>query len=246
MSEIGEQRVALVTGGAVRVGRAIVRELAGRGYRLAIHANSSLDKAQQLVDELSSEGHAAAAFGAELRDEEATRAMVDRVRRHFGRLDALVNNAAIWSPTPLETTAADDLRRFFEVNTVGTFVCCQHAGLIMAEQESGGSIVNIGDWATHRPYKNYGAYFASKGSIETLTRMFAIELAPRVRVNAVLPGPVLLPEHFSAKDKSDSIAGTLVKRLGRPENVAEAVTFLLSNDFVTGACLPVDGGRTVA
>ena len=102
---------------------------------------------KQLVDELHGEDHAAAAFGADLRDEDATRAMIDRARRHFGRLDALVNNAATWSPTPLEITAADDVRRFFEVNTLSTFVCCQHAGLIMAEQDDGGAIVNIGDWA---------------------------------------------------------------------------------------------------
>jgi pteridine reductase len=246
MSEQEEQPVALITGGAVRVGRAIVWELARRGYRVAVHANTSLDKAQQLVAELANEGFEAVAFGAELRDEDATRAMIDRVHRHFRRLDALVNNAAIWTPTSLATTAADDLRRFFDVNTVATFVGCQHAGLIMADQSSGGAIVNIGDWATRRPYKNYGAYFVSKGAIATLTRMFAVELAPRVRVNAVLPGPVLLPESLSAKEKSESIAGTLVKRSGRPEHVANAVAFLLEDDFVTGVCLPVDGGRTVA
>jgi pteridine reductase len=245
MSIVEEKPVALVTGGAVRVGRAIVWELARRGYRLAVHANTSLDKAQLLVGELKSAGHDAAAFGAELRDEDAARAMIDRAHRHFGRLDALVNNAAIWSPTPLESTAADDLRRFFEVNTVGTFVCCQQAGQIMADQPTGGGIVNFGDWATHRPYKNYSAYFISKGSIATLTRMFAVELAPRVRVNAVLPGPVLLPDYLSAQEKSESIAGTLVKRHGTPEHVAKAVAFLLDDDFVTGVCLPVDGGRTI-
>src|SRR5688572_23122736 len=223
MADHAEQPVALVTGGAVRVGRAIVLELARRGYRVAVHANTSLDKAQQLVHELAEDGHDAATFGAELRNEDATRAMIDRVHRHFGRLDALVNSAAIWSPTTLATTAADDLRRFFEVNTIGTFVCCQHAGLIMADQPSGGAIVNIGDWATRRPYKNYSAYFVSKGSIATLTRMFAVELAPHVRVNAVLPGPVLLPDTISEKEKSESIAGTLLKRSGRPEHVAQAV-----------------------
>jgi pteridine reductase len=171
--------------------------------------------------------------------------MIDRARRHFGRLDLLVNSAAIWAPTPLALTAADDVRRFFEVNTVSTFVCCQHAGLLMAEQPTGGAIVNIGDWAVERPYRDYSAYFVAKGAIPTLTRMFAVELAPRVRVNAVLPGPVLVPEELPATVRERAIAGTLVQRAGRPENIAQAVLFLAENDFVTGVCLPVDGGRTI-
>lgn len=245
MHDIAEQPVALVTGGAIRVGAAIVRELAANRYRVAIHANTSLDRAQELVAELKRAGHDATAFGADLRDEEATRAMIDRVHRHLGRLDALVNSAATWSPTPLEMTAADDLRRFFEINTVATFICCQHAGEIMQQQESGGAIVNIGDWAIERPYRDYSAYFASKGSIPTLTRVFAIELAPKVRVNSVLPGPVMLPESVSEVERQRAIAGTLLCRAGKPENVAQAVVALLQNDFITGVCLPVDGGRTL-
>ena len=245
MSDSDEQLVALVTGGAVRVGAAIVRELASRGYAVAVHANTSLDRAQDLVRELTDKGHDAAAFGADLRDEEATRAMIDRVRRHFGRLDALVNCAAAWSPTPLETVIADDVRRFFEVNTMSTFICCQHAGQIMVDEPQGGAIVNIGDWAVERPYRDHSAYFISKGAIPTLTRTFAVELAPKVRVNAVLPGPVLLPESVSEADRRRAIAGTLVGRAGRPQNVAHAVAMLLENDFITGVCLPVDGGRTI-
>jgi pteridine reductase len=240
-----DERVALVTGGAARVGKVIVRELAAHGYRVAIHANQSLDHAAELAAELTAAGHEAAAFGAELRDEDATRAMIDRARRHFGRLDLVVNNAAIWAPTPLVNAGADDLRHFFEVNTVSTFVCCQHAGLIMAEQPTGGAIVNIGDWATARPYRDYAPYFASKGAIPTLTRAFAVELAPRVRVNAVLPGPVMLPEELSPEVRERAIAGTLLRRAGRPEHVAQAVLFLAANDFVTGVCLPVDGGRSI-
>ena len=242
---MNDERVALVTGGAARVGATIVRALADGGYRVAIHANQSLDRATELVDELTQAGHDAAAFGAELRDEDAARSMVDRARRHFGRLDLLVNNAAIWAPTPLALAAADDLRRFFEVNTVSTFVCCQHAGLLMAEQATGGAIVNIGDWAVERPYRDYSAYFVSKGAIPTMTRMFAVELAPRVRVNAVLPGPVLVPEELPAAVRERAVKGTLVQRAGRPENIAHAVLFLAQNDFVTGVCLPVDGGRTI-
>ena len=187
----------------------------------------------------------AAAFGADLRDEEATRAMIDRAYRHFGRLDLLVNNAATWSPTPLDSVAADDLRKFFEVNTVSTFVCCQHAGLRMAEQPAGGAIVNVGDWAVARPYRDYSAYFVSKGTIPTMTRLFAVELAPHVRVNAVLPGPVLMPEELPAAVRERAVKGTLLQRAGRPENIAQAVLFLAQNDYVTGVCLPVDGGRTI-
>jgi pteridine reductase len=239
------ERVALVTGGAARVGEVIVRTLAAHGYRVAIHANRSLDRAAEVAAELTAAGHEAAAFGADLRDEDATRAMIDRARRHFGRLDLLVNNAAVWSPTPLADAAADDVRRFFEANTVSTFICCQHAGLIMAAQPTGGAIVNIGDWATARPYRDYAAYFVSKGAIPTLTRAFAVELAPRVRVNAVLPGPVMLPDELSPEVRERAIAGTLVRRAGRPEHVAQAVLFLAENDFVTGVCLPVDGGRSI-
>jgi pteridine reductase len=245
MRDTSDQRVALVTGGAVRVGAAIVRELAARGYRVAIHANTSLDRAQALVEELAQSGREAKAFGADLRDEDATRAMIDRARRHFGRLDALVNSAAIWAPTPLETAAADDVRRFFEVNALSTFICCQQSGHIMAEQDQGGAIVNIGDWAIARPYRDHGAYFVSKATIPTMTRIFAVELAPRVRVNAVLPGPVMMPEEMTEAERQRAIDGTLLGRAGTPENVATAVAFLLENDFITGVCVPVDGGRTI-
>jgi pteridine reductase len=245
MSDDPRQPVALVTGGAARVGAVIVRTLAAGGFRVAVHANQSLDRAAALAAELKAAGSDAAAFGADLRDEDATRAMIDRARRHFGRLDLLVNNAATWAPTPFETVAGDDLRRFFEVNTVSTFICSQHAGLSMAEQPEGGAIVNIGDWATARPYRDYSAYFISKGAIATMTRLLAVELAPRVRVNAVLPGPVLVPEELPEAVRERAVKGTLLGRAGRPENVADTVLFLARNDFVTGVCLPVDGGRTL-
>ena len=118
----------------------------------------------------------------------------------------------------------------------------------MVEQPTGGAIVNVGDWAIARPYVDYAAYFASKGSIPTLTRTLAVELAarnPRVRVNAILPGPVLFPEELSESQRAALIDATLVKRPGTPQDVAHAVMFLLENTFVTGVCLPVDGGRSI-
>ena len=110
-------------------------------------------------------------------------------------------------------------------------------------------IINLGDWATVRPYLDYAGYFPSKGAIPTLTRNLAVELAhrnPRVRVNAVLPGPVMLPPDLPADERERVIRGTLVKREGSPQNVADAVVFLAENDFVTGVCLPVDGGTSSA
>jgi pteridine reductase len=119
----------------------------------------------------------------------------------------------------------------------------------MAGQPEGGAIVTIGDWATVRPYLNYAAYFPSKGAIPTITRNLAVELArrnPAVRVNSILPGPVMLPEDLSAEERAEAVAGTLLGREGRAENVAHAVLFLVENDYVTGVCIPVDGGRTIA
>jgi pteridine reductase len=240
--------VALVTGAGRRVGNGIARALAARGYRVALHANASLAGAEQTARELTAAGGEAIAVAADLADEAATREMVGRVRDHFGRLDALVNNAAIWIAAPLERVTADDVRRHFEVNTLGTFVCCREAGLVMVAQPEGGAIVNVGDWAIARPYRDHAAYFASKGSIPTLTRVMAVELAarnPRVRVNAVLPGPVLLPGDTTHAEREQIIESTLTKREGTVEELSAAIVFLLENEFVTGVCLPVDGGRSI-
>jgi len=110
-------------------------------------------------------------------------------------------------------------------------------------------MVTLGDWAVERPYLGYAAYFPSKGAIPAMTRSLAVELArrnPAIRVNCILPGPVMLPPDLSSEERREAIAGTLVRREGRPEHVAHAVLFLVENDFVTGVCLPVDGGRTIA
>jgi pteridine reductase len=118
----------------------------------------------------------------------------------------------------------------------------------MVKQPEGGSIINFGDWAIDRPYINYAAYFPSKGAIPTLTRCLAVELGsrnPRVRVNCIMPGPVMVPADLSAAERELSINATLVKREGKPENVVQAVLHFIDNDFVTGACLPVDGGRSI-
>lgn len=243
-------KVALITGsGKRRIGHAVALTLAERGYSIALHYNRAAEDAKETVKQLHSQGVHAAAFQADLADEADVARLFDEVMATFARLDVLVTAAAVWEPKPLEEVTAADVRRQFEINALGTFLCCQRAGLIMVAQPAGGAIVTIGDWATVRPYPQYSAYFVGKGAIPTITRTLAIELAqrnPNVRVNCILPGPVMLPENLAEHEVQGAVAGTLLKRVGRPENVAHAVVFLVENDYVTGVCLPVDGGRTIA
>ncbi len=242
-------KAALVTGaGRRRVGWHVAEALAARGYALVVHYHTAAAEAAETVASFRARGVEAVALGADLTDERSARALVDQAVARFGRLDVLVNCAAAWRSKPLEEVTAADVRHYFDVNTLSTFVCCQQAGLAMVRQPEGGCIITMGDWATARPYLNYAAYFPSKGAVPTLTRCLAVELGgrnPAVRVNCVLPGPVLLPPDLPETERRQAIDATLVKREGRPENVVQAVLFLVDNDFVTGVCLPVDGGRTI-
>jgi pteridine reductase len=244
------RKVALVTGsGKRRVGNAVIEALAGRGYAVAVHYHRSAAEASETVVRLKEQGRTAQAFQADVTNQNDVARLFDDVQGSFGRLDVLVTAASIYDAEPLERITADQLRAQFDVNVLGTFLACQRAGLIMAGQPEGGAIVTIADWAIERPYPDYGAYLTSKGAIPTLTRMLAVELSlrnPAVRVNCILPGPVLFPPDMPEAERQQAIAGTLLRREGRPEHVAHAVLFLVENDFVTGVCLPVDGGRTLA
>jgi pteridine reductase len=242
-------KVALVTGsGKRRVGRTVADALAARGYAMAIHYHTSARDATDAVAQIETRGGRAAAFQADLANEAAARGLIDAVAERFGRLDVLVNCASVYAPKPFEEVRAADVRYNFDANVLATFICSQQAGLRMVKQPDGGCIINFSDWAEVRPYLHYAAYFASKGAIPTLTRCLAVELGtrnPRVRVNCILPGPVLFPPDLPEAEKEQSIEATLVQRPGSPEHVAQAVLFLVENDFVTGDCIPIDGGRSI-
>src|SRR5438270_12791698 len=159
-------KVALVTGsGKRRVGWHVADALAGRGYALAIHYRRSAAEAKETVSYLQARGNEALAVQADLTDEQAVRAMIHQVLERFGRLDVLVNCAAVWQAKRLEDVTAADVRLYFETNTLGTFLCAQHGGLAMVRQAEGGCIINLGDWAEARPYLDYAAYFPSKGAV---------------------------------------------------------------------------------
>ncbi len=245
-----EHPVAIVTGsGSPRVGRSIARLLASLGCRLALHANKSTRGAEIAAAEMRAE------FDIEvivttgsLADDSVPERIVSETYHAFGGLDILVNSAAIWSPTRLQDVTPEEMRRYFDVNTIGTFLCSRAAAMRMAEQPTGGSIVNIGDWATVRPYLDHAAYFPSKGAVEAMTRSLAVEFAQlnrKIRVNCIQPGPVLLADDVDDQQREKIARSTLCGEVGTAEHVAHAVRFLCENDFVTGVCLPVDGGRSV-
>src|SRR2546428_7884630 len=157
-------RVALITGSARRrLGWHVADALGRRGYAIVIHYNTSIADAQQAAEEFGSRGIQAMAVAADLAKEEQVKNLVTRTRDRFGRIDVLVNCAAAWKKKPLEEVTAADVRGYFDANTLGTFLCCQRAGLAMVKQPEGGSIITFGDWAIERPYMNYAAYFPSKG-----------------------------------------------------------------------------------
>jgi NAD(P)-dependent dehydrogenase (short-subunit alcohol dehydrogenase family) len=241
---------ALITGsGSPRVGREIAGHLAELGCGIALHANTSVSDAQDAATQFRDRfGCEVIVTSGSLTESTVPARLVQETHAHFGRIDILVNSAAIWTPTKLDAITWEEVRNYFEINSMASFFCARAAAARMADQPSGGSIVNIGDWATVRPYLDHAAYFPSKGAIETMTRSLAVEVAQwnrRIRVNCVQPGPVLLADDVPDEDAQRIAASTLVGRVGTPGHIAHAVQFLCENDFVTGVCFPVDGGRSV-
>lgn len=217
-------RVALVTGGAVGIGAAVVRGLAGRGFAVAIHCHASLREARDLAASLVAAGLPSLALTADLRDEGATRTMVHRVTDHFGRIDALVTCAGIDRPAPLEETTADDLQNHFLVSCMGAFVTAQEAGATMVRQESGGGIVMLAASTAGPPRPGHVGAITAAAALPGLVGALAAEFAarnPRVRVNGLLT---------SAAHPGDAIVAA---------DIAEAVAFLIGNGSVNAVCLPV-------
>lgn len=215
---------------------------------MAIHARTSVDEGESLAREIRGQGTDVLVVQAAIENVAAVEAMIRETVDRFGRLDILVNAAAIWQPIPLEHITAEDLREYFEVNAMGGFIAARSAGLQMVTQPAGGAIINISDWALHRPYLDHAAYFQSKGAVEAMTRSLAVELAhrnPRVRVNCVQPGPVMLSADTDEATRRAIEESVLLRRIGTADEVAHAVEFLCENRFVTGVMLPVDGGKSI-
>ena len=237
-----EGKIALVTGGAKRLGRRIALALAERGAELVIHYRDSEREAQELLALLKRAGGKPVAVQGDVSRAADVDRIVETALRAFGRIEILVNNAAIFSRTPFETLTEADWDRFLDVNLKGPFLMCRRVGGTML-QHGQGKIINLADIAARKVWAEFIPYSVSKAGLIALTRGLAKALAPAVQVNAVAPGAVLLPEGTTPDERQRAIHRVPLDRLGSPEDIVRAVVYLIENDFVTGEVLTVDGGQ---
>ena len=233
-------QVVLVTGAGRRVGRAVAVALAGRGASLAIHYNSSAADA----DEVAATCVGAKTFQADLRDADAAEDLPRRVANGMGRLDVVVNSASVMIRQPLGSVTPTDWDDVQHINLRAYFFVAQ--GAVDALKASQGSIINISDLSAPEAWPAYLPHAASKAGVNAITKGLARALAPDVRVNAIAPGAVLLPDDWGDKEAKEIIESTPLRRLGSPADVVRAVEYLIEADYTTGTTLVVDGGRLLA
>jgi pteridine reductase len=235
-------KTALITGGAVRVGKAITLALAQAGANVVINYNSSSTAAEATVTEARALGVGALAVQSDISDLAQVENMVEAARQKFGGVDILVNNASLWQSTPFPMKNLDDWHRVTNILINGSFYCANAIAPMMLEAGEG-AIINIVDLSAWDPWPNFMAHSVGKSGLLALTRQLALELAPAVRVNAVVPGPVLPPPDYSPEKVAETASRTLLNRWGTAEDVAEAVMYFVRAKYVTAETLAVDGGE---
>ena len=241
-------RVALVTGGAQRIGAVLCRALHGAGYRVALHYQNSGDAAAALAGELNEARDGSVAyFQAELGAQSAADTLAGRVLDQFGRVDLLVNNASAFYPTPIGSITEKDWDVLVGSNLKGPLFLCQ--ALAAPLTQTGGSIVNMIDIHGERPLANHAVYSTAKAGLAMLTRSLARELAPQVRVNGIAPGAILWPQSDDSEDaerRERQLLRTPLGSKGEPSDIAETLLFLADRaPFITGQIISVDGGRSL-
>lgn len=234
--------VALVTGGARRIGRAVCLKLASAGFDVAIHHHASGDEAEALAATIAGLGRRAIALKADLRDETAVRALVPQAASALGPVTALVNNASVFEDDRVGGLSRESWDRHIETNLRAPIVLAE----AFAEQGGEGAIVNLLDQKVLKPDPRFFSYSLSRNGLWWATRTLAQALAPRIRVNGVGPGPTLPSIHQTQAEFDAEAAGTLLQRSGDPEAVADAVLWLIDATLVTGQMIAVDGGQHLA
>ncbi|AND70008.1 pteridine reductase [Dyella thiooxydans] len=247
MSSTHPRPVALITGSGRRVGAVIARTLHAAGYDLVLHYRHSADAAEALAAELGQQREQSVQLvHAELAALDMLPELVTAALSRFGRLDALVNNASAFYPTPVGSATPAQWDELFASNAQAPFFLAQAA--TPALRQAGGAIVNLVDIYAERPLADHPVYCMAKAALLAMTRSLALDLGPQVRVNAVAPGAVMWPSEGKAyDDKRAMLERTPLKRAGTPEDVASAVLWLLRDaPFVTGQVIRIDGGRTLS
>jgi NAD(P)-dependent dehydrogenase (short-subunit alcohol dehydrogenase family) len=237
-----EGKIALVTGGAVRVGRAISKELLKNGTRLYCHYYRSETQAKKLKAEFPQ----VQLLKGDLSVHNTGKMLIDQIIKDVGRIDILVNNAAIFIKTPFGEITEEDWDKHFNLNLKAGFFLAQAAGKNMLNIGNG-KIINIADTSGLSPWPSYLPYSLAKSGVISMTKGLAKVLAPNVQVNGINPGPVYLPPKFSSAQREKAVARTLLKREGKAQDIANAVRFLIEDgDYITGTILSVDGGRSLS
>lgn len=228
------------------MGRSIALALAERDAHVVITYHRSQAEAQQTLQAIEARGVQGMAIQGDITRGADVRATVREVIDRFGRIDILVNNASNYYKTPFATLTEEQWDDLVDTNLKGTFLMAKRVGDEMLKAGAG-KIINLADWAGFRPYKDYLPYCVAKAGVIALTKGLAKTLAPNIQVNAVAPGPVMLPEDFTEAERDAVIRATPLRRVGSPTDVAQAVLFLIEgSDFITGTTLVVDGGRLIA
>jgi len=225
------------------VGKAIALSLSREGAHIAITYHASADEAQQTVAEIEACGVSALAVRCDQSEQAQVAAVFDALRARWSQLDILVNSAAIMQSKPFLDITPEDWDATFGINLRGPFLFSQHAGRMMLAQETGGVIVNIADEAGLTAWPRYVHHSVSKAGVVMLTKATALALAPKVRVNAIAPGPVFKPIGWTDERWNALRSATPLDRLGSPQDVCDAVLYLIRAEYVTGHVLVVDGGR---
>ncbi len=239
-----QNKTALVTGCAVRLGRAISLELSMAGCAIIGHYHHSREEARTLQDEITRSGGHIELLRADLADDEQRKGFIRKVNTLSPPPDILVNSAAVFFPTPLKSATEEEWERLMDINLKPLFFLSRAIGLGMKERGAG-RIINIGDTGWRAPWADYIPYLITKGGVNTLTRGLARALAPEVLVNCINPGPVLMPRDYSPGQIQKALERTLLQREGSAEDIARTVRFLAETDYITGASIPVDGGRHI-
>lgn len=239
-------KTALITGGAKRIGAEVARTLHADGMNMVIHYRNSADEAAALADELNQlREDSASITRLDLDETDKLDQLIQESAERWGSLDALINNASSFFPTPVGTITEDNWDNLFNSNLKAPLFLSQAAAPFL--KTSNGCIINMVDIHAFRPMRKHPVYCAAKAGLAMLTQSLARELGPETRVNGVAPGAILWPENeMSAETKNHILDRTALKRAGSPADIAKTILFLIRDaDYITGQIIPVDGGRSL-